>query len=48
MSGLPDESPGDGGDGGDGCTLSVYQMPLSCTFKNGRDGEFYVVCVPPQ
>lgn len=36
-------------DGGDGCTTSrVHLLPLSCTRKNGEDGEFDVMYILPQ
>lgn len=31
---------------GGGCTaLRIYLMPLSCTFKSGLNGQFYVIIV---
>ena len=36
-------------DGSDGCTATwMYLIPLNCTFKNGCEGEFYVICISPQ
>ena len=32
----------------DGCTMKMCLRSLNCTFKNGKDGKFYVMCILPQ
>lgn len=35
-------------DGADGRTLQMSLISLTCTLKNGQDGQFSVTCVLPQ